>query len=320
MTSHANKTRPWLRRLLVPVGFAPPEDLTGKHIIVTGASSGSLGLATAQTLAQWGATVVITSRTLAAVQQAANELPIEGNGRLIPAALDLCQAASVDAFAREYKEQHGSKLDVLINNAGIHLDLLSRWKTPRLTGDGYELHWRTNYLGTFHLTELLLPLLLETARETGDARVVNVVSQLHYKGRNEDFFKPDCRYNSWVAYGTSKLALVHMTQDIHNRHAHEGLTACSLHPGAVYSQVATKGLSEAPLLSKIRNALAPLEKAFMFNTEEGAQTSIFCATSETAREGGYYRRMRKVAASPAAADADFTRKLRDQSLQAIKDY
>ncbi len=96
--------------------------------------------------------------------------------------LDLCRADSVAQFADWYAGTHEARLDALINNAGVHLDLLSQWKEPQLSADGFEIHWRTNYLGTSHLTHLLLPLLRATARKAGEARVVNVVSMLHHKG------------------------------------------------------------------------------------------------------------------------------------------
>ena len=140
------------------------------------------------------------------------------------------------------------RLDVLVNNAGIHLDLLSQWKEPRLTKDHVETHWRTNYLGTSHLTHELLPLLCSSASETGDARVVNVVSMLHDRGSNSEFFSPVKPYNSWEAYGQSKLGLVHFTHELDRRFAAKGLKSYCLHPGSVYTNVATKGLAGNPLI------------------------------------------------------------------------
>ena len=88
-------------------------DLNGRRIIVTGATPGSLGFATAEALSAWGADVVTTSRSGVA-------------GR----ALDLTDAASVRAFADWYISEH-DRLDVLVNNAGIHLDLSSTWTTAQ---------------------------------------------------------------------------------------------------------------------------------------------------------------------------------------------
>ena len=95
---------------------------------------------------------------------------------------------------------------MLVNNAGILKDVLSRWRTPELSADGIEIHWRTNYLGTFHLTSLLLPMLIESGRASGDARVLNVTSHQHARGRNERLFATTHRYNSWDAYGQSKTS------------------------------------------------------------------------------------------------------------------
>ena len=87
--------------------------------------------------------------------------------------------------------------------------MLWRWRERRVSADGFEIHWRTNYLGTFHLTRLLLPMLLESGRRSRDARVINVSSHQHDKGRNDRLFAPPDRLDSWTAYGQSKLALIH---------------------------------------------------------------------------------------------------------------
>src|SRR3546814_2341650 len=100
------------------------------------------------------------------------------------------------------------------------------------------------------LTNALLPLLLRSAAQTCDARIVNVVSMLHTRGRNEFLFTPITPYNSWVAYGTSKLALVHATFELQRHHAAAGLQAYCLHPGAVFSNIADKGLSGNPRRSE----------------------------------------------------------------------
>lgn len=311
----AEARRSWWRRTVIRAPFATPRDLRGQQIIVTGASPGSIGFATAGTLAAWGASVMITARH--APQEAADSLNRglpEGGGQVRAAALDLSQAESVAAFVAQYIERQGARLDVLINNAGIHLDLLSQWKQPHLTADGHELHWRINYLGTFDLTQMLLPMLLDSAARHGAARVVTVVSQLHDKGNNAGLLTVPETYDSWVAYGLSKLGLVHMSFELQRRYAARGLSSCCLHPGAVYSQIADRGLEGAPRLARLRKALAPLEQAFMLNTQEGAQTTLHCATAPCARAGGYFRRCQPAAASPAAADTAVAAQLWEQTL------
>lgn len=297
-------------------------DLSGKHIIVTGASIGSLGFATAKILASWGARVVITTRsdpesTLTALRSASKSRGHVGGDVHVHVdghTLDLTSADSVTAFVAWYRETYGNRLDVLINNAGIHLDLRSEWKAPTLTDDGYEIHWRTNYLGTFQLTSLLLPLLLDTAKHTGDARVVNVVSQLHNKGKSYALFAPLDPYNSWHAYGTSKLALMHHAIEIQRRYAASGVQAYCLHPGAVYTRIADKGLAGHPFIALLRKILAPVEAFFLLSPEQGAQTSVHCATAAQLPGGRYYVNCTEENMSDNVEGADVSERLWNQTL------
>jgi NAD(P)-dependent dehydrogenase (short-subunit alcohol dehydrogenase family) len=180
------------------------------------------------------------------------------------------------------------RLDVLVNNAGVHLDLRSAWHEPHLV-EGVEVHWRTNYLGTAQLTRLLVPLLLATAEEQGEARVVNVVSKLHARGRNDGLDGHLTPYDSWTAYGTSKLALVHEAREIARLYGDRGLHGYSVHPGSVATNIADRGLETAPLLGKLRKLAAPLERRALRAPSDAARSVVFCATSAHAEPGGYHR-------------------------------
>ncbi len=258
-----------------------------KVFLVTGAGPGSLGEATAAALREHGR--VITTRRSGAVT--ADFHPLE-----------LADADSVRTFA-DWLGTATERLDVLVNNAGIHLDLRGKWREPQLV-DGHEVHWRTNYLGTAQLTRLLLPVLLRTAAAEQEARVVNVVSMLHKRGRNEWLAGGVTPYDSWDAYGTSKLALVHEAAEIERRYAAQGLRGYSLHPGSVYTNVADRGLETAPVLARLRKLAAPLERRALTSPEVGARTSVFCATSPEAHPGAYHRRSAVADASPEVADTD----------------
>jgi NAD(P)-dependent dehydrogenase (short-subunit alcohol dehydrogenase family) len=303
---------------------ATPRDLSGRVVVVTGAGRDSIGLATARILAEWGAEVAVSTRSQPV------SAPLSDTVAWHP--LDLADRGSVSAFADWLLERYDGRLEVLVNNAGIHLDLRSTWKEPQLV-DGHEIHWRTNYLGTAQLTRLLLPALLERAKTTGEARVVHVVSKLHARGTNAALFdgveparlrgQPhgllgDGRgltaepYDSWAAYGTSKLALVHDAAELHRRHGDDGLRAFSLHPGSVFTHIADRGLATSPLLGRLRSLARPLERRVLLTPEQGAQTTLHCVTNPDA-EHGYYRRCAPAEPATDALDVVVSERLWDQT-------
>ncbi len=241
--------------------------------VVTGVGAGSLGEAITGGLHDLGFRVLTSTRTCATTDDTH--------------AMELTSRASVAEFA-QWVGESTDRLDVLVNNAGVHLDLRSAWHEPHLV-DGMEVHWRTNYLGTAQLTRLLLPLLLDTAQAQGEARVVEVVSKLHARGRNEGLDGHLAPYDSWSAYGTSKLALVHEAREVERRYGSRGLHAYSVHPGAVATHIADRGLETAPVLGRLRKLAAPLERRALKSPVEGARTVLFCATSAQAEPGGYHR-------------------------------
>src|SRR5690349_12809099 len=154
-------------------------DLTGKHAIVTGASSG-IGLATARALASAGATVT------AAVRDTSADLVFPAR----VAHLDLADLESVRRFVREWE----GPLDILVNNAGVMATAETR------TREGFELQFATNHLGHFALA-----LGLHHAMRPA-ARVVSVSSVGHVNG-DVLFDDPNFErrpYDPWVAYSQSK--------------------------------------------------------------------------------------------------------------------
>jgi NAD(P)-dependent dehydrogenase (short-subunit alcohol dehydrogenase family) len=263
-------------------------DLSGRTAVVTGASQGGIGFATAELLAAWGADVVITTRADPAATVALLGAGVRGHR------LDLTDADSVETFAAWCDRP----VDVLVNNAGVHLDLRTDWDEPKLTADGFEIHWRTNYLGTAHLTHQLLPQL----RAAEHARVVNVVSKLHARADNRHLFAAVEPYHSWVAYGASKLALIHHAFELNRRYAPVGVSGYALHPGAVYTRIADKGLAGHRVLNTMRHALAPVERRVLLSADDGAQTPMHCATAADAPGGRYYVNCAVAEPSEAATD------------------
>ena len=139
-------------------------------ILVTGATDG-LGKALAANLAAAGAHVLLHGRDAKRGEQTLAELQaLTGSETLGWYNADLSSLTDVRALAERVKADH-SRLDVLVNNAGIGTTLPGDGRRVE-SADGYELRFAVNYLAPFLLTRLLRPLLIESA----PARVVNVSS------------------------------------------------------------------------------------------------------------------------------------------------
>lgn len=261
-------------------------DLSGKRYVVTGANSG-IGLITARQLASQGAEVVLACRRVseaeARIAEIRSEMP---DAKLEARELDLGSIASVDAFADRFLAEH-DRLDGLINNAGV-------MNTPKgTTADGFETQLGINHVGHFALTERLLELLKTSA----PSRIVNVSSCYHDKamGRHGDIHLDDLHYQSrkydgWEAYAQSKLANLLHAKGLAKRLAGTGVTAVSVHPGWVRTNLARNSM---PLW--VQNVLLRpvLRLAGMIEPWEGAQTTLFAVLdpSVAAHDGAYFSQL-----------------------------
>ncbi len=293
-------------------------DMTGRRVIVTGASPNSLGFESAKMLASWGATVVATCvRNVPQMESSLKDelRKIDANENNITAhRLDLCDPDSVNGFATWYRKKHRDKLHVLVNNAGIHRKTLAPRKELPLAEDGREIHWRTNYLGAFHLTWALLPLLQRTGLESGDARVVNVSSGLHDRVGNEDLFSNSPLYHSWDAYGLSKLAMIHMAREIERRFGETyNLHAVALHPGVVMTNLTLPQAFRGRIGKAAHRIGSVLTSLVLLSPNAGAQTIVMCASAKPIQGGHYYERCATAEPSKDSRDEAVSRRLWDQS-------
>lgn len=121
--------------------------------------------------------------------------------RLVVHQLDLSSFASIRDFAK-YVLSREQSVDILVNNAAVML-----YPKFKLTEDGHELTWQTNYLGHFLLTELLLPAMKQTK---DPARIVNVSAQAHHSVGELNLETIDRRegWDSRDSFSRSKLAMV----------------------------------------------------------------------------------------------------------------
>ncbi|MBL8616315.1 MAG: SDR family oxidoreductase [Deltaproteobacteria bacterium] len=243
-------------------------DLRGRVYIVTGGNSG-IGLVTVRQLATQGATVVLACRRPAEGEKAQAVMLAAGLPGVVEVeALDLGQLASVRAFAARVTARHPA-LSGLVNNAGV-------MNTPKgKTADGFETQLGTNHLGHFLLTELLLPAL----RAGAPARVVNLSSCFHDKAQGreghidfDDLHFERRPYDGWEAYAQSKLANVLHAAALARRLEGSGVTAISVHPGWVRTNLVG---SFMPVWVQNTVARPFLRLAGMIEPWEGAQTTLY---------------------------------------------
>jgi NAD(P)-dependent dehydrogenase (short-subunit alcohol dehydrogenase family) len=237
--------------------------------VITGTTHG-IGRVTSRELARAGRTVVMLCRDVRAGQAVREEIV----GLLPQAAVhvvhcDLASLASVRASAAIVLSTFGP-IGLLINNAGM---VSSR---RRMSIDGFELTFATNHLGPFLLTTLLSERLSE------DARVINVASRIHYRGRIELERITDRRapYSAAGAYARSKLANVLYTMALARRWSGTRVCVNCLHPGVVATN----------LLPRWLRVVKPLISRVMFDAERGARTSLHLALSDkvAGMSGGYF--------------------------------
>ena len=273
-----------------------------KICIVTGANSG-IGKVTARVLVERGAHVVLACRNPTRGEAALAEIrEATGSDAVELMTLDLASLASIRAFKETFADRH-DRLDVLVNNAGAYIP------TRQETADGFELTIGVNHLGPFLLTELLIDAL----KATSGGRVVNVSSMGHKMAKFDlDDLHSTRKYRALRVYCNSKLANIHHAAILAKRLAPHGITANSLHPGAIASGFAQQEKSAFGLLVKIG-------KPFLLSSEKGARTQIYLATSPDVANisGEYFVRNRPAKPSRAGRDMVAAERLWELSERAV---
>ena len=202
-------------------------NLSGKRILVTGASAG-LGVETARTLAAHGATVVGAARDLDKAHRATEVVRSQAanGGGLELVELDLASLASVRACA-DALVAAGKPFDVVIANAGVMACPKSQ------TSDGFETQFGTNHLGHFVFVNRIASLLKP------GSRLVNLSSAGH-RFSDVDLEDPNfdhTPYSEFVAYGRSKTANILFAVEFDRRHKANGVRATAVHPGGIQTEL-----------------------------------------------------------------------------------
>ncbi len=268
--------------------------------IVTGATSG-IGEVTARELARqgWSVGIVCRSRTRGESTQARIR---EATGCEVALHLgDLAVQRDVRHVAAEILAAH-PRIHLLVNNAGVVN--LKRETTP----DGIEAMLAVNHLAPFLLTRLLL----ERLRASAPARVVNVASEGHrmVRGMRWDDLGFERRFSWWRAYCQSKLANLLFTEELARKLEGSGVTANSLHPGAVATGLGANN-------GWVSRLVVPLLRPFFRTPEQGAATSLHVATAPELDgvTGRYFADCREARPGRGAQDPAAARRLWEASEQ-----
>jgi retinol dehydrogenase 12 len=238
--------------------------------IVTGANTG-IGKITATELAKQGAHVILACRSKDKTEKVLEDIRREvPNANVEYVHLDLGDLASVRACAKELLDRN-IPIHGLINNAGL---AGARGQTK----DGFEIQFGTNHLGHYLFTRLLLDRIIES----GPARIVNVSSASHYSAKGIDWEalqKPTRTVTAMNEYSVSKLSNVLFTKELARRLEGTKVTTYAVHPGVVATDV----------WRKVPGPVRWVMKKFMITPEQGAQSSLRCATDPAlATESGRY--------------------------------
>lgn len=182
------------------------------HIIVTGAG-GSIGTAITRTLAHEGHNVIMACRNIAKDTPLCQEINNDYPGRVSIMQLDLASLDSVKTFANKIR-QEGYAIRALVNNAGVMN------KNYHTTPEGHEMTIGVNFIGTYLLTQLLLPSIIDGGNITFTTSLTRYIGKV-----NERFFDLTAEnYTRFKAYSRSKLATTlytaHLAQELSARNIH----------------------------------------------------------------------------------------------------
>jgi len=267
--------------------------MSGRTIIITGASDG-IGAAAARELSARGDTVVVVGRSPQKTAAVADELGVD---HLIA---DFSRLDDVRALAATILERY-PRIDVLANNAGGIMG------DRELTVDGFEKTFQVNHLAPFLLTSLLSERLV-SSRATVIA-TASVANRL-YGHLDLDDLGNERAYSPNKAYGDAKLANILFARELDRRFGDSGIASVSFHPGVVRTGFATQSTSP---MRFFYNAFG----IFLLRPAKGADTLVWLATTTPGTDwktGGFYtKRKLDFTTNPQADDAALASALWERS-------
>ena len=196
--------------------------LDNKVVLVTGGSRG-IGRAICAALAREGATVIVNYHSDEEAVQSTLEEPLKHGGGHGLVKADVGSYEEVRAMMGRVESEHG-RLDVLVNNAGVHRG----GRVQHLAVEDWDLVLRTHLYGSFYCAKEAVALM----RAAGGGRIVNVVSVVGARGFPGD-----------SAYASAKAGMIGMTRSLALELVRYGILVNAVAPGYVATGM-TEDLSE----------------------------------------------------------------------------
>jgi len=297
-----------LRPTLDPV-YTKKDDMTGKVVIITGATSG-LGETCALRFAEMGATVVITARQEDKAKAVVEDIQKKTGSKTVSYLLsDFMDLNSVKVMAETILQKY-PRIDVLVNNAGM---------VPRrgTTKQGFETGF-----GVMHLAHFLLSRMLRQRIMESKGRIITISSHGHTYAKRSFFeeFHGKKIVNGMPSYGRAKLLNLWFTTEFAKRYPE--IPAFTFHPGSVYTPIWVHAYPFKTGAKLFKALFDFWGQMFMRDTEAGIADIIFCAASDDALKysGKYLLCMRPSKTSSLAQDQKLASEMWTKSEEFLKDY
>ena len=209
--------------------------LKDKTVLVTGANSG-VGFKTAEISAYLGAAVILACRNMERAQEARLKLLCDyPEASISVMRLDLASLSSIEAFCEELE---GSKVDIdaFVNNAGA-------FRQPgKKTADGFDLVIGTNYIGTYYLSERVLPYLSSLPHEVVYVNTISIIHKIASVDYADFYYERRKHYPTFPVYARSKLCLAKYTYAQAKRYAGSNVRILMNHPGMTLTPMGLNAL------------------------------------------------------------------------------
>ncbi|HOK61056.1 MAG: SDR family NAD(P)-dependent oxidoreductase [Tenuifilum sp.] len=289
-----------------------------RTIVITGANSG-IGYETAKYLAFKGNTIIAASRQKDETLKIIDNLNLQckkanSKGSVKFYHLDLNDLKSVKTFAEKVITDYPI-IDTLICNAGI---MNSPYK---VTEDGYEQQFQTNFLSHFYLTHLLI----DTIIKSDNPKIINVCSASAEKGTIntiEELEKiskiSEQEYNAMKSYREAKLAQQISVMQFARMQEYIKIKFSVIHPGIVNTNLFYRNSGTLYKIAMLPFVYLGYAFGFFKTPKQGAKTTIFLSENDNYESGFYWNNTKQLTPNPISNDENYSKQLYEWTLKKIE--